>query len=236
MSNPKGQHLESVFPLPWGIGCFSWAMQTTVRAYLYLHICGYLRARRAESRQSRGARGRARRQRPKDGSPCPTEFMTSVNWTSVSQMENWSTRDRVTSRNWPRKLARDRTRRPSSEELSSPRSLERTPSQTPCLPPEGSAFDQNSSGLVKAQMRVPEQPLHHVSVTEGGQRCAATDGAVPSAGRSGAGAGSDAERPEENLLLSLLLSCSCSFYSPLWLYQAAWITINGYAPALSGTA
>lgn len=123
----------------------------------------------------------------------------------------------MTSRNWPRKLARDRTRRPSSEELSSPRSLERTPSQTPCLPPEGSAFDQNSSGLVKAQMTVPEQPLHHVSVTEGGQRCAATDGAVPSAGRSGAGAGSDAERPEENLLLSLLLSCSCSFYSPLWL-------------------
>lgn len=59
MSNPKGQHLESAFPLPRGFSCFSWAIHTTVCTSLYLHICVYSGACGAESRQSKGALGQA---------------------------------------------------------------------------------------------------------------------------------------------------------------------------------
>lgn len=51
-----------------------------------------------------------------NSSPCPTEFMTSVNWTLVLQMENWSACDWVTSRNRPRKLVKGWTQRLSGKE------------------------------------------------------------------------------------------------------------------------
>lgn len=52
MSNPKGQHLELVFPLPSGTKCFSWAIHTTTYTYLYvlyLHLFVYSRERRLQS-------------------------------------------------------------------------------------------------------------------------------------------------------------------------------------------
>lgn len=92
MSNPKGQHLESVFPLPWGIGCFP---EQYIQPYTHTSICTSMfiyesGAGRVQAEQRCPVTGTVP---VPGGSPCPTEFMTSVNWTLVLQMENQSTCD-----------------------------------------------------------------------------------------------------------------------------------------------
>lgn len=131
-----------------------------------------------------------------DGSPCPTEFMTSVNWTLVLQMENWSTCDWVTSRNWQRKLVKDWTQWLSSKEFRASdrvaRALRsRSPSKTSCLPPEGSVFDPEQLLFGKSpNYEVPEQQLQPQSLgvcVTGTQEGRAADGPVLSVCRSCAG-------------------------------------------------
>lgn len=107
MSNPKGQHLESAFPLPRGLSCFSRAMHAPVRTSLYLHICVYSGACGAESRQSKGALGQALCQRPaaalipqdlwpRQTGPCFCRWRAEVHVTETSQK-------------WLRKLVKDWT-------------------------------------------------------------------------------------------------------------------------------
>lgn len=149
MSNPKGQRLESAFPIPRGLSCFSWAMHTPVRTSLYLHICVYSGACGAESRQSKGALGQALCQRPaaalvpwdlwpRQTGPCFCRWRAEVHVTDTPQ-------------NWLRKLVKDWTQQLSSKEC---RASHRATSPDHCLLPSGGICTwPRRACLVKAQMR-----------------------------------------------------------------------------------
>lgn len=161
MSNPKGQHLESAFPLPWGFSCFSWAIHTPICTSLYLHICVYSGACGAESRQSKGALGQALCQRPaaalvpqdlwpRQTGPCFCRWRTQIHVTETSQ-------------NWLRKLVKDWTQQLSSKECGA---SDRATSPDHCLlPPRGICTWPRRACLVKAPVRRSLRALLRAAVT-----------------------------------------------------------------------
>lgn len=190
MSNPKGQRLESAFPLPRGLSCFSWAMHAPVRTSLYLHICVYSGACGAESRQSKGALGQALCQRPaaalvpqdlwpRQTGPCFCRWRAEVHVTETSQK-------------WLRKLVKDWTQQLSSKEC---RASDRATSPEHCLLPSGRT--QKSSLGESPDEEVPEQQWQPQGL------CLCRKVSWWQSCPSSAGKG--------NLMLTLL-PCSCSFH------------------------
>lgn len=224
MSNPKGQHLESVFPLPWGTGCFSPAIEAAVYPYLYLHSHVYLWARRGQS--PGGA------EVPGDGHGASAQRQPLPHRICDLGELDLSVADAELKYTWPsafpkpaEEAPRDWTQRQSpglqrgqpmlSEAEPQQNSLPR--SRAPCLTP-------NSSRLVKAHVRRCLSSSCRVCARGGGRL--GCPGTPPSPATQSGG----------NLLLPHPLLLSQLLQALRGQRQAAWITINGYSLALFGTA